>query len=132
VQVSTPWWGMGSGVSLKNLNCCAMHGGDACSQRRSNIGGILLVGHCPLRRPVTVAIGMLGCDGAVLAADTRVTAGNIKGTNTKLIGVTSKEPFPPKALGLAGTGHLGYFDAVKLNSPWLLSGDCIRVIQTAS
>jgi 20S proteasome alpha/beta subunit len=63
---------------------------------------------------MTVVIGLLGSNGAVIGADTQLTAGNIKATATKVIAARSDVPGPTKSLAIGGAGDYGYFQALRL------------------
>lgn len=55
---------------------------------------------------------MLGSDGGVIAADTEIVEGDLKGIDTKILGGSRATPLP-LALGLGGAGRLNYFESVK-------------------
>jgi len=72
---------------------------------------------------MTVVLGLLGANGAVIGADTQLTAGNIKATATKVIASTLQSPGPVKSLAIGGAGDYGYFQALRLKlSMSLLTG----------
>lgn len=61
---------------------------------------------------MTIAIGVLCTNGAVIAADTEVSAGDFKGTKTKLL---SMDDGHRKALAFAGAGYVGNIEAAKMD-----------------
>lgn len=61
---------------------------------------------------MTVVLGLLGSNGAVIGADTQLTAGNIKATATKVVAATLKNP-SVQSVAIGGAGDYGYFQALR-------------------
>lgn len=72
---------------------------------------------------MTIALGILASNGAVIAADTQESTGYLKGASNKiLIGIQTDNqpnqpdgilrPLPMCSIAVSGAGHAGYLDAV--------------------
>jgi 20S proteasome alpha/beta subunit len=64
---------------------------------------------------MTIALGILAADGAVLAADSEITTpGDWKASDTKLLAATFTVPGEPaRALAVAGAGSVNHFNAIR-------------------
>ena len=64
---------------------------------------------------MTICIGLLCSDGAVVASDTQIGAGDFKGGSTKIAAATSVDPSGKilKAVAFAGAGHFGNVEAIR-------------------
>jgi len=63
---------------------------------------------------MTVVIGLLGSNGAIIGADTQLTAGDMKATATKVLAATLESPDSAKSLAIGGAGDYGYFQAIRV------------------
>jgi hypothetical protein len=91
----------------------------------------------PRRKRVTIAIGLRGQDGIVIAADTQESTGNyMKGSRTKMMSFASHQIGQPELGSLAGVcvisgaGDSGYVHALteELGSTFLNNPDLLTVI----
>jgi 20S proteasome alpha/beta subunit len=63
---------------------------------------------------MTIAFGILATDGVLLCADSEISSGDVKGTDTKLVSAVHQESDEVRsALAVAGSGSWNYFQSLR-------------------